>query len=378
MDIKIHTNIDEIPRDQWNALVRDNNPLVSHEFLAAMEHHGCVGEAFGWLPCHIAIYEGGRLVASMPMYEKHNSYGEFVFDHQWEHAWNRSGLAYFPKLVSAVPYTPATGQRMLVKDGEMQYCNLLAKTAVELGKHAGASGVHILFPLAEQQKILEQDGWMSRHDVQFHWRNRGYINFDDFLDRLTARKRKAIRRERRIVEESDVTIRQLDGKRADRDDWEAFAGFYDKTFEEKWGMATFNLGFFEEVARNLPEQVLLVLAEMDGEPIAGALMYRSDNHLYGRHWGCSRQVDMLHFEVCYYQGIEYAIANNLDVFEPGAQGEHKIARGFLPTLTTSAHQVFEEGFRQPLTDWTAHERSGVAAYLESLESRSPYRKEDLT
>lgn len=371
---EIHTSIDEIPAQQWNRLVIDNYPFMRHEFLAAMEHHGCVGQRFGWLPRHVGIYDADQLVAAMPLYEKHNSYGEFVFDHQWEHAWNRAGLAYFPKLVAAIPYTPATGQRMLVTGNDNLLYQELLRAAQALGEQIGSSGTHLLFPTSDQQSTAENLDWLVRRDVQFHWQNHDYQEFDDFLEQLSARKRKAIRRERRMVVESGVQLRRLDGLTATHLDWQHFNDFYQKTFEEKWGVATFNLAFFEEVAQHMPENIVLVMADLDDKTIAGALMYRGDTHLYGRHWGCTEQVDMLHFEACYYQGIEYAIEHNITIFEPGAQGEHKIARGFLPTITTSAHWVYEDNLRAALREWTAREAASVEHYFQVMQSRSPYRK----
>ncbi len=376
MKAEIHTSIDEIEPQQWNRLVEDGNPLIRHEFLAAMEHHGCVGEHFGWLPRHIALYDAGELVAAMPLYEKHNSYGEFVFDHQWESAWQRSGRSYFPKLVSAVPYTPATGQRMLFSPGDQAGQKMLADTAVALAGSISASGVHILFPTQSQQQQLGSLGWLSRRDVQFHWHNHEYADFDDFLSRLTARKRKMIRKEREAVARSGVTLRQLDGHSASHADWQDFTRFYEKTFDEKWGLATFNLDFFEEVAQQLPDNIILVLADFGGECIAGSLMYCSDTTLYGRHWGCIEQIDRLHFEACYYQGIEFCIRRGLASFEPGAQGEHKIPRGFLPVTTTSAHWINDDQFREPLRQWTRHEQAAVAAYQDELHLRSPYREDN--
>ncbi|MCW8888701.1 MAG: GNAT family N-acetyltransferase [Gammaproteobacteria bacterium] len=378
MRIEFHKHIDEIPVDSWNALVIDNNPFLHHEFLAAMEHNGCVGETFGWIPHHIAIYKDDLLVGAMPLYEKHNSYGEFVFDHAWADAYQRSGIRYFPKLVSAVPYTPAMGQRLLTKPGDEQdIYPILIEAAITLAKEMGMSSFHCLFPTPEQQQFMESanltESLLTRHDCQFHWSNRGYSSFDDFLDHLTRKKRKNIRQQRKRVSESAVNIRVLDGHTASADDWHHFTNFYNRTFEEKWGMATFNEGFFKEVAQKLPDQIVLMLADLNGETIAGALSYRSDTTLYGRHWGCIEEIDMLHFELCYYQGIEYAIEQGLKIFEPGAQGEHKIARGFLPTLTRSSHWVADARFQGPIRDHVAHERAVVADYIGDLTNSSPYK-----
>jgi predicted N-acyltransferase len=378
LKIRVHERIDQIAAAAWNRLLRDNNPFLRHEFLLALERHNCVGEKFGWLPRHIAVYDGRELIGAMPLYEKENSYGEFVFDHAWADAYRHAGLNYFPKLVSAIPYTPATGQRLLARpDRAAEVWPLLLSTALELSRQTGASGFHCLFPAWEEQDFLEGNGLISRHDCQFHWQNRGYADFDAFLGQLTARKRKKIRHERRKVERSGVVLRRLDGHTASERDWQHFSRFYNHTFAEKWGIATFNYPFFLDVARQLPDQVLLVLADRDGECIAGSLMYHSDTTLYGRHWGSVEQVDSLHFEACYYQGIEFCIEHGLKLFEPGAQGEHKIARGFLPVLTRSSHWLVDEHFRGPVAAFARHERKAIADYMRQLEQSDPYRKEEI-
>lgn len=368
--------MDEIPASAWNALIRNHHPLVCHEFLSAMERHHCVGESFGWLPRHIGIYEGQRLVGAMPLYEKHNSFGEFVFDHSWAKAYEQMGMRYFPKLVSAIPYTPATGQRLISEQGrDQEVFPLLRDTILQLSGQTGASSFHCLFPCRNEHVFLEQSQFFTRHDCQFHWHNRGYQDFDDFLSRLTSRKRKKIRQERSRVDDARIRLRVLDGHTANEKDWRDFTRFYNHTFEEKWGVAVFNQPFFQEVARKIPDQVVLVLADLNEECIAGALMYRSDTTLYGRHWGCIRYVDSLHFEVCYYQGIEYCIRHGLQSFEPGAQGEHKISRGFIPTLTRSSHWVADEKLKKPIEDFTRRERRAVHAYMQQLQTMLPYRQE---
>lgn len=378
MKVKILTSLDQIAAEQWDALVQDRNPFTSHAFLVALEHHGCVGEEFGWLPRHIAVFDGeddSELVGAMPLYEKHNSYGEFVFDHAWSEAYKRHGLQYFPKLVSSIPYTPASGQRLLAKAGQEDAVrSTLIAAMLRLAEDMQASSFHCLFPVAEEQDWLEEAGFIPRHDCQFHWRNFDYQSFDDFLATLSAKKRKNIRQERRKVNDAKVKLRQLDGHTATDEDWEQFAFFYKHTFEEKWGIPTLNAGFFKQVAANIPDQVLLVLADdEDGECIAGSLMFRSDTRLYGRHWGCTEHIDCLHFEACYYQGIEYCIEHGLQVFEPGAQGEHKIPRGFIPTLTRSSHWLASDAFRQPIERHVEQERGAVAYYMENVRAHSPYK-----
>lgn len=374
MKIVIHTCIADIPAESWNALVQDNNPFLRHEFLFALEQHQCVSQAFGWLPRHIALYEDDCLVAAMPLYEKYNSYGEFVFDHAWADAYRQAGLDYFPKLVSSIPYTPASGQRLLVQPERFsQLAPVLLKTALELAEQQSYSGLHLLFPIEEQQDWLQQQGLFARHDCQFHWHNQNYQCFDDFLATLTAKKRKNIRQERKRVEKSGVQLRVLSGVTATETDWDHFALFYVKTFEEKWGTPTLNAGFFKQVAQALPEQIVLVLADKKDQCIAGSLMFCSDTTLYGRHWGCTEYIDKLHFEACYYQGIEYCIRHQLRIFEPGAQGEHKVARGFVPTLTRSSHWLVANPFQQAIERYAQHEQAAIADYMQSCRQHLPYK-----
>lgn len=372
--IEIHDQIIDISADQWNRLVIDNQPFLRHEFLAALEIHQCVGDQFGWLPRHIAIYRHNHLVGAMPLYEKYNSYGEFVFDHAWADAYQRSGLSYFPKLVSSIPYTPATGSRLLSLPGEESWVfPALLQTALKLAQELKASSFHCLFPFSKELDWLASQDLLSRHDCQFHWRNRGYQCFDDFLQQLNNRKRKKIKQERRRVVEAGVKLKVLNGHSATSEQWALFADFYRLTFEEKWGIPTLNYGFFQAVAQALPDQVVLVLAELDGQTIAGALMFCSDNVLYGRHWGCSEQVDFLHFEACYYQGIEFAIKHGLQVFEPGAQGEHKVARGFVPTLTRSSHWLADSRYKVAIEQFCQREHRAVIDYMEQVDASNPYK-----
>ena len=374
MRIEILATLDAVAPEQWNALVQDNNPFLRHEFLAALEHHQCVGKKFGWLPCHIAIYEQQQLVAALPLYEKYNSYGEFVFDQSWAQAYHQHGMAYYPKLVAAIPYTPASGQRFLVQGGrEADLYPLLLQSALQMAQELKASGFHCLFPLAEQQDWLEQQHLIVRHDCQFHWHNRGYATFEDFLATFSAKKRKNVKQERRKVAETGVQLRLLDGHTATDQDWQRFAFFYEHTFESKWGIPTLNYGFFREVAQRLPDQVVLVMVDNQHDCIAGSLMFRSQTRLFGRHWGCTEYFDSLHFEACYYQGIEYCIQQGLQVFEPGAQGEHKVARGFIPTLTRSSHWLTDERFRPAIRRHTLLEQRGVADYMQAIQEHSPYR-----
>ena len=374
--IEIYNQIVQIEAAQWNALVDDNNPFLRHEFLAALETHDCVGEKFGWLPRHIAVYQNKELVAAMPLYEKYNSYGEFVFDQAWADAWQQHGLRYFPKLVSSIPYTPALGQRLLVKKSDSTdiFYPLLIKILKEAASQLNASGFHILFPHNAELQWLKEQGMLIRHDCQFHWYNKNYSSFDDFLQQLSSRKRKNIIKERQAVVNAGVLVKRLNGYQASEQDWQQMAHFYQRTFNEKWGTATLNCAFFQAVARQLPEQIVLVLAEQDNKCIAGALMFCSDTRLYGRFWGCDKTIKGLHFEACYYQGIEYCIENKLAVFEPGAQGEHKISRGFVPTLTRSAHFLMHNPFEQSIVQFIQHEKANVLNYIDKINQNLPYKK----
>lgn len=376
MRIEIFSSLSQVKASAWNALVLDNNPFLRHEFLVALEHNGCVGEQFGWLPHHLAVYENEILVAAQPLYLKNNSYGEFVFDQMWAQAYHHYKLRYFPKLVTSIPYTPATGQRLLVQKGrETELYALLLSTTLQLAEELKASTFHCLFPPQDQQAWMSTQGLLTRHDCQFHWMNLGYQSFEEFLNTLQPKKRKNIRQERRKVQEAGIQLRCLNGHTASTQDWEHFALFYNRTFEEKWGVPTLNEGFFKQVAATLPDQVVLVLADKNKDCIAGSLMFSSDTRLYGRHWGCTEYIDSLHFEACYYQGIEHCIKHGLKVFEPGAQGEHKVPRGFIPTRTQSSHWIAHEGMSQAIARHTLQEQRAVAEYMSEVWEHVPYKPE---
>ena len=373
IDIQILNSIDEVDVKQWNALITDNNPFSRHEFLSALENNHCVGEKFGWIPRHIAILDNQQLIGGAILYEKYNNYGEFVFDHAWHNAYERHGLAYYPKLVSAIPYTPASGNRILFqKNHQKLVFSSIFDAICKICEKSQISSWHCLFANANEQNILKQYDVSSRIDCQFHWNNQNYGNFDDFLANLRKKKRKNIRQERKRIAQSDVKIRQLDGNSATATDWQNFANFYQQTFLEKSGTPTLNLDFFQQIAKTMPNQVLLFLADINGECVAGSLMFKSDTHLYGRHWGCAEQVDFLHFELCYYQGIDYAIKHKLQVFEPGAQGEHKVSRGFVPTQTQSLHFIQDSGFKKPIDDFCNLEKSHIKAYMQDVNQHNPY------
>ena len=378
MQIHSLAALTEIDAADWNALVQDRNPFLRYEFLSALERHHCVGERSGWLPCHRVCFDAeGRLLGAIPLYLKTNSYGEFVFDWGWAEAYRQQGLRYYPKLVSAVPYTPATGQRLLLAPGSQApvVARALIEHTLEDARRQGLSSVHWLFPTTENMESLLAAGLLPRLGCQFHWQNPGYRDFADFLDTLTAKRRKNIKRERRLVQDSGLTLEVLAGRDISESQWRLFHSFYRSTFQRLGGIPTLTLPFFQEIGVTLADQVMLVLARQGARTVAGAISFRSDHTLYGRHWGCSAEYDSLHFEACYYQGIEYCIRQRLRSFEPGAQGEHKIYRGFLPTLTQSAHWIAHPGFQAAIAAFLERETPAVKRYAQQLAEHSPYRQE---
>lgn len=375
MELRIVDALDDLPAADWDRLAGDANPFLSHAFLAALERHGCVGEHFGWRPRHLALYDDGRLIGAVPLYLKDNSYGELVFDFAWADAYRRAGLRYYPKAVVAIPYTPATGPRLLLDptaDAE-RAADLLTGAAVALCGELGLSSLHWLFTDAADTERLRARGFLPRRGVQFHWHNPGYRDFDDFLDGFTAEKRKKLRRERRRVAEAGIELRIVHGHEADDALWRTVHAFYASTFERKSGIATLSLDFFREIGRTMGDRVVLVVAYADDRPVACAINLRGRQALYGRHWGCAAAYHSLHFEACYYQGIDYCIRHGLTLFEPGAQGEHKISRGFVPVSTWSAHWIADDRFRTAIADFLQREDRAMRDYVDDLRGHIPYR-----
>jgi predicted N-acyltransferase len=366
----------DIAASDWNRISGTGHPFLRYEFLAALEAHGCVGEIQGWVPQHIVAFDDGELVGIAPLYLKDNSYGEFVFDWAWADAYHRAGIAYYPKLVASIPYTPVTGARLLVHPARdhAAVCSALIDRALLLMEETKASSLHWLFSNAADTATLVEHGFMRRTGCHFHWHNDDYASFDDFLGRLSSRKRKKVRRERRHVAEAGVQMEIVHGSEASSEQWQAMHFFYRSTFLKKSGMPTLTLAFFEEISRTMGEQLVLVFASHEQRLVAGAIMFRGDNALYGRHWGCLEEFNSLHFEACYYQGIEYCIKNKLALFEPGAQGEHKISRGFLPSYTWSVHQLVNEQFRGAIQRYLLQEHEMMVDYHDDLMQTSPFRK----
>jgi hypothetical protein len=364
----------DVPAQAWNGLAGSGNPFVRHEFLLALERRGCVGERLGWRPRHLLVHEGGRLVAAAPAYIKHNSYGELVFDWAWAEAYERAGLAYYPKLVVAVPYTPVTGPRLLVEPAHTAARQALVEGALGLVQASGFSSLHWLFTDEGTTRSLESSGLARRVGCQFHWQNPGYRDFQDFLGELSARRRKEIRRERRAVADQGIEVEVLGGREAQAGHWAAMHRFYRSTFDRRGGIPTLTREFFEDIGAHLPDAVVLVLARRGGRYVAGTFNVMGAQALYGRHWGTEGFFPGLHFELCYYQTIEFCIARGLRTFEAGAQGEHKVARGFLPAPTYSAHWIAHPGFRAAVADFVAREGRAVTDYMEAVREHSPFRR----
>ncbi len=376
MKLRILNSIDDVTAVQWNAVSGTGNPFLRHEFMAALERNGCVGEQHGWLPRHLAAFDDdGTLVGAVPMYLKDNSYGEFVFDGSWAEAYQRAGLPYYPKSVVAIPYTPTPGPRILVhpQASRREVSTQLIELALAWSQHEGLSSLHWLFTDETDTEQLRQQGFLVRLGCQFHWENRGYRDFDDYLSGFNARKRKKVRRERRYVAEQDIDIVVVHGHEASDMQLQAIHDFYRTTFEKKWGYPTLTPGFFREVARTMGEQLVCFIAEKQQRSIAAAICFRGDDTLYGRHWGCYEDYHSLHFETCYYRGIEYCIEQGLKIFQPGAQGEHKISRGFLPTFTWSAHWIADDRFRALIGRFLEQETEVMHDYIAELGERSPFR-----
>ena len=361
-----------VPAAQWDACAGTANPFVSHAFLSALEESGSVGGRSGWQSLPIVVDgEDGAPLAIAPAYAKSHSQGEYVFDHAWADAWERAGGAYYPKLQVAAPFSPVPGPRLLLRDPAAAPALIGALEAVT--EQNGLSSAHATFVAPDQIAAFEAAGWLIREGTQFHWANDGYATFDDFLDQLASRKRKAIRKERAAAVEG-LTIRHLTGADIGEAEWNAFWTFYQDTGSRKWGRPYLTRSFFPLLGAAMGDRVLLILAERDGQPIAGALNLIGDDTLYGRYWGCTEDVPFLHFELCYYQAIDAAIARGLKTVEAGAQGEHKLARGYVPVPTWSAHYLPDPGFRRAVADFLVRERAAVAEEQEYLAELAPFRK----
>jgi uncharacterized protein len=371
----IVSRIADLPAAEWDELESSGNPFLAHAFLDALERHGCVGGDSGWTPSHLVLRDdAGRLIGAVPRYEKAHSWGEFVFDWGWAQSYARAGLPYYPKQLAAVPFTPVTGPRLLARAGaEAQPTReALASLLRESAEQSGTSGAHANFTTAEDQAALEGAGFLRRNDVRFLWRNRGYRDFGDFLSGFRSEKRKKLRRERRRIEESGVSTRIVPGELIDESLWRVVFAFSERTFLRHGNAHYLSAGFLADVAHRMPGSVVVVLAERQSQLLAAAIFFQGGGTLFGRYWGASQHEDCLHFELCYYRGIEYCIEQGLDRFDPGTQGEHKLARGFEPVLTTSAHWLVHEGFRAAVARYLERERAAVIEYAETAAGHLPF------
>ena len=379
MRIRVLDGISEVAAGDWNALAGASQPFVRHEFINALEESGCASQDTGWQPCHLLLLDGeDKAVGAMPLYLKSHSRGEFVFDWAWASAYQRAGHDYYPKLLSAVPFTPVAGPRLLCAgagNGEQQIerQSLLLAGAVEMAHRLEASSLHCLFPSPQDADWMEKKGMMLRTDCQFHWKDEGYDDFSDYLGTFSSAKRKKVKRERRRVREAGIQFETLNGDSLTPELWETMYPLYAASYLKRGQYPYLNHEFFELVTREMPESLVIFLARLDGEAVALAICFRGDDALYGRYWGSTGYYHSLHFESCYYQGIEYCIREGLRLFDPGVQGEHKLARGFMPATSYSTHWVRHQGFANALTGHLARERKQVARYVEIASEHTPFK-----
>lgn len=375
------SSIGQIPAGEWNACANTDgayNPFVSHAFFTALETSGSAIARTGWAPRHLVARMAGDVVGVVPCYLKNHSQGEYVFDHGWADAYARAGGSYYPKLQASVPFTPATGPRLLVRPGDdtARVREHLAAGLIALCGATHASSVHVTFAQEDEWAFLAKQGFLQRTDQQFHWRNEGYGTFEDFLATLASRHRKGIRRERRDALANGITVHPLTGSDITPDAWDAFFAFYMETGSRKWGRPYLTRAFYDMVGETMANDVLLVMAKRDGKWIAGAINFIGSDTLFGRHWGAIEHHPFLHFEVCYYQAIDFAIRRGLKRVEAGAQGEHKIDRGYLPQTTYSAHYIADPSLRRAIRDYLARERTYVQEAVRELTEAGPFRKVD--
>ncbi len=377
LTLTLHDRIAEIDAADWNACAGEGNPFVSHAFLSALEDSGSASDRTGWLPQHAVLRtQDDRVVAVAPMYAKSHSYGEYVFDHGWANALERAGERYYPKLQVAVPFSPVPGPRLLRRPGSGIPASAFAGAFRQACESLGTSSVHITFCQEDEWAELGEAGWLQRIGMQFHWENSGYTDFDDFLGALSSRKRKVLKRERRDANAAGLTFHALSGADITERHWDAFYGFYQSTVDRKWGSAYLTRKFFSLLGERLGHRVVLMYAESGGKPVAGALNLAGNEALYGRNWGCRGDWPFLHFELCYYRAIDWAIAHGLQRVEAGAQGRHKIQRGYLPRRTFSAHWIAHPGLHRAVANFLVDERAGIEAEMAALAEDSPFRKGD--
>ncbi len=371
------TSMTQVTPDEWETLCGTDYPFLRHRFLLGLEESGCTTAENGWQPCHMLLRDDQRAVAALPLYLKSHSYGEYVFDWSWSQAWEQNGLRYYPKLVSAIPFTPATGPRLchLPELNSAEAWSISIRALEQFSRQQDLSSWHLLFPNEAVSEALLQLGIHQRRATQFHWFNNNYQTFDDFLGEFSSRKRKSLKRERRRVQEQGLELLTLVGDDIGEQNWERFHHFYQYTYAKRSGHGGYlTREFFTRVAAGMGEQVIMVLAQKDGESVAAALYFRSADTLYGRYWGCEQEFDCLHFEACYYQGIEFCIKHGIKRFDPGAQGEHKIQRGFRPVETFSNHWIADPKLSAAVGDFTRREKPHTEAYLRDTATLLPFKQ----
>src|SRR6201996_9178243 len=375
MKSAVHKSIDELDAREWNALGGDRNPFLRHEFFAALEHTDCIGNDTGWDPCYFTLKDSKGLAAAVPAFRKSHSYGEFVFDFAWAQAYSRMGTRYYPKLTVAVPFTPATGPRLLVRpDLDRQATGRRLLTEIEgYSASNSLSSVHALFLDESALAACRQSGWLIRRDCQFHWTNHGYSSFEAYLETFTADKRKKAKRERRRVAEAGIVFETRLGTDLDERTLDQVYAFHRDTFLRHGHEPYLTRAFFSEAVRTMGESLMVKLAVREGRPVAAAVFFWSREALFGRYWGAAEDYNSLHFEACYHQGIEFCIERGIARFEPGTQGEHKVSRGFEPAITWSAHYIANRQFRNAIEEYLEREGQAVDAYAEEIQGHVPYR-----
>ena len=386
ISIKVVKSISELDREEWNScaifysadgLDKIEDPFISYDFLDALEKSKSVGENTGWLPYHLAAIRKNKLIGAVPLYLKSNSQGEYIFDYNWAHAFERAGGRYYPKLQISVPFTPVTGRRLLVsKNAPSHTASLLLQSAIELCEKNKLSSLHTTFCSKQEFELGQKLGMLGRVSQQFHWLNNGYGNFGDFLNALSSRKRKNINKERLKANNFGGALEILTGSEIKKDHWNHFWKFYQDTGIKKWGTPYLTRQFFDQIHETMRSKILLILAKKDGNYIAGALNFIGSDTLFGRYWGCIEDYPFLHFEVCYYRAIEFAIAHGLKKVEAGAQGEHKLARGYVPTETFSLHWIAEKGFSKAVQEYLISEKNAVKRDIKILSHFTPFKKGD--
>ncbi len=372
--IKQLSCISDIAAKDWNALAGVSNPFIRHEYLSGLELHDCL-DNHGWIPNHLVVFSGNILVGALPLYIRNNSYGEFVFDWAWADAYERAGGKYYPKLVSAIPFAPVTGPRILTIPDHQQriaISRILIQHVLQIVKVNNISSFHCLFS-KDQEDLYLENNLLQRHTIQYLWRNKGYRDFKDFLDLFTSKKRKQIKRERNKIASSNLKIEIYHGNELNDVLWNVFYDFYCSTFYKRWGNPRLTKNFFKSLSASLPEQTLVILAKSGSEYVAGSFLMDDKHTLYGRHWGCSEHHPYLHFELCYYQPIEYCIQKSICSLDAGVQGEHKLARGFEPVIANSFHWIENKHFRTAIGEYLIHEKEEMDNYIKALKAHLPYK-----